>query len=169
MLPTSPVNIQQNVKIAVRDYINESLREFSFCFTLSVPEMKDIGKPKAWLTDSVLSETYSRFRSSNCVLGNRYATKSGFFSKVCLFCSEKGILALNNEVHLVIECQHFTPVRQQCIIGKIVSELRTWSPCPDSVFMYKFILDDQKLFRHQVMKGLHSILSAWQHDITRFN
>ena len=167
MLTTSPhfpSDIPQVVKLSIREYLKETLPGTPSCFALSLPDTKEIGSPKVWLNDSTESETYAKFRSMNACLGNRYPTQTGFSSSLCLFCQQNNMPALNNEVHLVVECPFFEGTRQATALGRILQTLRT-QPLSNSVSIYRFLLDDRRTFNRDVRNGLHLLYSKWKTEI----
>ena len=145
------------------DYVKDSVRKFVSFFALSMPDVSSIGITKKWVTDSLESEIYAKFRSLNCGLGNRYPTLKGFYSQICVFCHAEDFVALNNEVHLVVECPHFEEIRNMIILGTIINCLRTSRQNLSSVCIYRFILNDQVPFTTQkaVRKTLTNMYHQW--------
>ena len=142
--PYFPANLSEAIKIAVRTHCQQVIPAYPTCMALVTPKVSKIGVPKSWLNDSPLSATFACFRSMNCGLCNRYPTVSGFSSKDCLFCESNGILAPNNEVHLVDECSHFDMVRSQTILSHLILARKSRVPPISSLSIYNSILDDKK-------------------------
>ena len=160
--PHFPANIPQAVKITVKDFIKRELSKFSSCFVISTPDLVDIGKTKSWVSDSPDSESYAKFRCMNVRLGNRFPTLTGFSSHFCPFCLERGANVLNNEIHLVIECPYFSPIRSKSLLSDIIS---TMESVHDSAYIYKYLLDDRNPLTRDICKGLLLIQDKWKSDI----
>ena len=124
--------------------------------------MKQIGSVKPWVTDSTESGVFSKFWCMNAGLGNRFPTSNGFMSESCPFCLDLGLIHTNNEVHLVVECSHFQAIRDLTIIQELIMPLK---PYHDSVYIYKYLMDDTRTFCFDVRRGLAMIYEKWKTDI----
>ena len=171
LLPTSPNMPHHTVKsihMAVRYYIADRLPNFVSCFVMSPPDLQSVGKMKNWLCDSEQSKTYAMFRSMSCGLGNRFPTRDGFSSEICMLCSDSGTLYLNNEVHLLVECSYFNQVCDSGALGSIIQDIRQSHDHPSSVLIYRLLLCDSQAYQKEVRKELVRLLSAWKRAIHTF-
>ena len=165
--PNLPQNLMKAVNCAVHSYAMEVLPTLTTAHALSVPDISSIGSVKPWVTDSKRSSIYASFRSMNCGLGNRYPTLSGFYSKICPFCEKSGIVMPNNEIHLLVECDHFDMSRKKSIIARLVLGMKNIPSPMTNVSIYKSILDDNKTYRKEVSEGLLILFCQWENDIAK--
>ena len=68
-------------------------------------------KPKPWINDSVLSKTFTEFRASDAGLGNRAPLADGNQYKVCILCYKEGKIQMNNECHILTQCDSLKQYR----------------------------------------------------------
>ena len=163
--PNLPQDIPKAVNFAVHSYAMGVIPTLTTAHALTVPDIPSIGTVKSWVTDSKRSSIYASFRSMNCGLGNRYPTLSGFHSKSCPFCLRNGIDSPNNEIHLLIECNHFEASRKKSIISRLILGMKSVSAPMTNASMYRSILDDTKPYRKEVCDGLLTLFSQWEIDM----
>ena len=100
-------------KAAILDVVSKqkltSTSTFAMCFPRASPSSQWF-RPRAWVSDSGLSQVLSQFRSCNAGLGNRGPAKDGMRYKLCPLCDRVGEKALNNEVIVKLQSQVQTSV-----------------------------------------------------------
>ena len=142
---TFGVSLQQAKKLikvqAISSVKSEREKYSVSTFSMSIPTtFKQWFKMKPWVTDSVLSKTFSEFRSCNASLGNRGYTEDGRQSKLCFLCENNGIVALNND--MLFECSAMEPYRHTCDLSTFISIYRDLYPSISSIKLMSMYLSD---------------------------
>ena len=100
----APTQIRKSVrKAAILDVVSKQKLTSTSTFAMSFPQSSSSSRwfrPRAWVSDSGLSQVISQFRSCNAGLGNRGPAKDGMRYKLCPLCERMGQKALNNEVEI---------------------------------------------------------------------
>ena len=97
----SQEDIQKDIRRSAIAYV---LREKERTMITSFPLNMDVLTSKwfslkPWVSDSILSKMFARFRCCNLVLGNRGYHYGGEPVPLCPLCSSRGLHRLNNEVN----------------------------------------------------------------------
>ena len=112
---------------------------------LSPPKLGNNHKwysPKPWVDDSIVIKTFAEFRLMNAGLGNRRPVGDKAVYKTCALCAAKGILSVNNEIHVIVECSSMTIFRNSCGIGEVIELYKSILPHYTAIDIYKRLLDD---------------------------
>ena len=137
---TSPL-IDIKVMTEVRQMISDKITAIA----LTVPGDGNSHKwfsPKPWIDDSAVIKTYSEFRIMNAGFGNRKPAGDGMVYKDCPLCLRNGIIASNNEIHVLVECKAMEVFRNSCGVGRTIDMLRSVNPAKSSAEIFKHLLDD---------------------------
>ena len=130
---------------AIRDVLEQQREHSTTTFAMNPPDpaLKVMWfKPKTWVNDSCSTKIIARFRACNASLGNRGPTKDGRFYSLCPLCSADGIDALNNEVHMIIECPKMTQYRNSCGIASFIQAYRCSRPHLSALKLYALYFND---------------------------
>lgn len=102
----SPDQIRKSVrKAAILDVVAKQKQVCTSTFAMDFPSSTPSSRwfrPRAWISDSGLSQVLSQFRSCNAGLGNRGPARNGMRYKLCPLCEKLNQKALNNEVDFTI-------------------------------------------------------------------
>ena len=160
----SPALIRKGVKKAAILSISKMQQHTA----LSTFAMKPYSKieqwftPKSWVSDSCISKVFAEFRSSNIGIGNRKPAGDGNFYKLCPLCKKQGIVAPNNEVHLVVECPSMEIYRNNCSIGPFLKGFKSLNPQISPLKLYSLILCDERPDEIRAKAiGLYSMKLGW--------
>ena len=136
----APVIIKKAVKKAsIRSVLDQRKATGISCFSMNPPQCsknQSWFKPKTWVSDSSTSKIIAIFRTCNAGLGNRVPASDGKQYKLCPLCAKRGNNALNNEVHMVMECPELESYRKTCSIGVFISTYRAIYPTISSIKLY---------------------------------
>ena len=117
---------------------------------------------KPWVSDSAVSKMFAEFRICNIGIGNRKPAGDGNIYKLCPLCRKAGKIALNNEVHLVIECPYMEQYRQACTVGPFIAGVRSMKPQISSLKLYSmFVSDDNGSEVKNKAISLYSMKLGW--------
>ena len=154
---------------AIHYVLKEQARCSSTTFAMSKPGKMSRYKwfkTKPWVEDSLTVKIFNEFRSCNAGLGNRGPTKDGYFYKLCPLCRENGLIAINNEVHMVIDCPGLSQSRNMCSLGKFVNSMRRIFPTISSVKLYSlYMSDDRSEEISEKSYCLFSMKDAWEQQL----
>ena len=169
----SPPMIKKAVnRASINAVMNERKITGLTCFAMNPPQGNPMFqsqrwfKPKTWVSDSCSSKTLALFRTCNSGLGNRAPASDGKKYKLCPLCMKKGRYALNNEVHMVIDCPELLMYRQACGLGNFLKSYRTLNPQISSLKLYALFVNDSHITNlHSRALDLYSMKVAW-HSLT---
>ena len=168
----APIRIKKAVKKAsIQSILRQRTTTGVTCFAMNPPhsssKIQSWFKPKNWISDSVFSKIIAQFRSCNSGLGNRAPAADGKIYKLCPLCKEKGKFALNNEVHLIIDCPDLELHRRACGLGPFIRSYRAISRSISSLRLYSLFLNDSHNETMQLRAAdLYSMKVAW-HSLTK--
>ena len=136
--------IKKQIKVlAIRGVESEREKYCISTFSMNLPNtFNQWFKLKPWVSDSALSKIFAEFRACNASLGNRGYNFDGRLSKICILCNNSGIIALNNECHMLFDCSAMEPYRQSCDIGVFISMYKDMYPLIASVKLMSLYLSD---------------------------
>ena len=163
----APNIIRKSVKKAsINAILRQRMIAGTTCFAMNPPHgfsrTQQWFKHKPWVSDTLTSKILAQFRLCNAGLGNRAPAADGNFYKLRPLCKRKGIFALNNEVHMVIDCPELACHRKICGLGPFISIHRAMNPHISSLKLYALFLDDshnEKLQKRAI--DLYSMKMAW--------
>ena len=143
---TTPDLIKKNIKRAAIRYVREEqIRTRVTSFALTMPYGTKVQRwfqPKSWVSDSGFSKILAEHRCCNAGYGNRGPAKDGCFYKLCPLCFKQGVVALNNEVHVIIECPCLEAYRSAVMLGDFIRGHRALRRRVSSVTLYSLFLSD---------------------------
>ena len=119
-------------------------------------------KRKTWVNDSAYSKTLAQFRACNIGLGNRGPASNGQRYKLCPLCKKVGFVALNNEVHLLMECPSLELYRSNSILGPFITANKILNPSISNLKLYSKFLDDRNIdnLKNRIV-AMYSMKYAW--------
>ena len=167
---TTDNQIRQMVsRTAVNTVLQKQNQVLKTTFVMKVPKhsgSKTLFRMKPWISDSGTSKVFSRFRCLNAGLGNRGLASNKQFYRHCPLCEKDGVVAPNNEVHLLVACPALESYRAKCGVGAFLNAMRILRPAISLSKLYSLYLSDCDTSKiKQRALSLYYMLKAWHDEL----